>query len=154
MDEFDLSGKTVIVTGASAGIGKEIARNLAVARPATLIMVARNEEKANAAKAEVSRELGFVNIEVWKVDLSLQSSIRKFAAEVMRKHPKIHVLVNNAGGWTTTLSRTPEGIETTFATNVLAYHLLGNLLLPALEAAGKARIVNVASTAAQGLDVG
>lgn len=149
--DTDLSGKIVLVTGASVGIGKEIARNLAGMK-ARVVMACRNAERGEAARAEIEKETGNRTLEVMLVDLSSQSSIRACARAFASKHPKLDVLVNNAGGWQSDRAVTKDGYELTWGTNVLAYHLLAQLLLPSLKASGKGRIVNVASTMAYGLD--
>src|SRR5438132_1323634 len=129
----DLSGKTVLVTGASTGIGKEIARSLAAQR-ATVVIAGRHRERLEAAKQEIGGK-----IEVMTVDLSSQASVREFAAAFRKSHPKLHVLVNNAGGWTTSHQKSADGIEYTWATNVLGYHLLTELLLDLLKSSAPAR---------------
>jgi NAD(P)-dependent dehydrogenase (short-subunit alcohol dehydrogenase family) len=148
----DLSGNVCLVTGGSAGIGKEIARALA-AQKATVVIAARTPKKAEAAREQIVRETGNPDVSVLTVDFSLQGSIREFAPELTRLHPKLDVLVNNAGGWTTERETTAEGIERTWATNMLGYHLVTKLLIRNLRSAGKARIVNVSSEAAGDLDL-
>lgn len=103
-------------------------------------MACRNKERGEAARAEIENETGNRNLEVMLVDLSSQPSIRAFAREFASKHPKLDVLVNDAGGWQSDRAVTKDGYETTWGTNVLAYHLLAQLLLPALKASGKGRL--------------
>jgi NAD(P)-dependent dehydrogenase (short-subunit alcohol dehydrogenase family) len=86
------------------------------------------------------------------VDLSLQASIRGFAEGILASTPALHVLVNNAGVWLQSRETTREGIERTWATNVLGYFFLTEALLPLLRRSAPARIVNVASRLARGLD--
>ena len=88
-----------------------------------------------------------------KVDLASQRSIRDFATEFNGRFDKLYVLVNNAGVWMITKKQSFDGIELMWATNVLAYHLLTKLLLPKLKASAPARIINVSSSAAKGLDL-
>lgn len=147
----ELAGKVCVVTGATAGIGKEIARNLA-RMGATVVLPCRALERGEAARADIARDVPAAKIELAKADLSSQASLRAFADEILRAHPRIDSLVNNAGVWTTERQLSSDEIELTWATNVLAYHLLTKLLLPALEAT-EGRIVNVASTLARGLDL-
>lgn len=142
-----MRGRTCVVTGATGGIGKEIARGLARAG-ATVVVAARDPEKGASAVREIGAGAVFE-----RVDLSSQRSIRDFAARVAREHPRLDALVNNAGVWLSERRETCDGIEATWATNVLGYFLLTNLLLPPLEASGAGRVVNVASTAAGGLDL-
>jgi NAD(P)-dependent dehydrogenase (short-subunit alcohol dehydrogenase family) len=144
----DLKGKTALVTGASAGIGKEIARGL-LGMGAHVIFGVRNVEKGQA----VAKELAGAST-VMQVDTSSPASIRKFAAEVKAKFPKLHILVNNAGAWYSDKRTSPEGKELTFATNVLGPYLLSEELSPLLKASAPSRIVNVVSSFASDYDLG
>lgn len=146
-----LDGKVCIVTGATAGIGKEIARNLA-REGATVVLPCRNAQRGEAARADILADVPQAKVELAEADLSVQASLRDFAAKTLAAHPRIDVLVNNAGVWTNAREVSKDGIELTWATNVLGYHLLTALLRPALEATS-GRIVNVASTLARGLDL-
>ncbi len=148
----DLLGRVCVVTGASAGIGKEAARALA-RMGATVVLACRNAEKGEAVRQDIVRTAGNDRVELELVDFSLQRSIREFAARLVARHPAIHVLVNNAGVWLKARSETAEGIETTWATNQLGYFLTTQLLLDALRAAAPSRIVNVASNLAKGLEL-
>jgi NAD(P)-dependent dehydrogenase (short-subunit alcohol dehydrogenase family) len=151
--EADLRGKTAIVTGATAGIGKEVARELA-RLGARLVLPCRDAARGRAAVADIrpagADESGFL---VEEADLSSQASIRAFADRFLAAHPRLDILVNNAGVWMQRRETTVDGIERTFATNVLAYHLLTSLLLERIRASAPARIVNVASKLASGLDL-
>jgi NAD(P)-dependent dehydrogenase (short-subunit alcohol dehydrogenase family) len=149
----DLGGRTCLVTGGNAGIGKAIARELARMR-ARVILACRSAERGEAARREIASETANPEVEVMRVDLSRQASIREFGRTFRGRHPALHVLVNNAGVWLQRRQESGEGIEMTWATNVLAYFLLTELLLPALEKAPRARIVNVASELAGDLDLG
>jgi NAD(P)-dependent dehydrogenase (short-subunit alcohol dehydrogenase family) len=149
----DLSGRTCLVTGGNAGIGKAIARELARMR-ARVILACRSAERGEVARREIAAVTSNPEVEVMLVDLSRQASIREFARTFRGRHPALHVLVNNAGVWLQRRQESGEGIEMTWATNVLAYFLLTELLLPALEKAPRARIVNVASELAGDLDLG
>lgn len=135
-----------LVTGASSGIGFEIARGLA-GTGAHVVLACRDPIKAEAARQKVPGG------EVLLVDLASQRSIRSAAQEFTAKHDSLDVLVNNAGGAVPTRLESPDGIELTFATNVLGYYLLTELLLDSLQRAPSARIVNVASKFAYGLDL-
>ncbi|MEA2643161.1 MAG: retinol dehydrogenase 12 [Chloroflexota bacterium] len=140
----DLKGKVVMVTGANAGMGKEI--SLALARMgATLVMVCRDRERGEAARAEVAAATGNQGVELLLADLSSQNSIRRLAKDFMTSHKRLDVLVNNAGMSLPTRLETADGIETVFATNHLAPFLLTNLLLPVLTASAPSRVVTVSS---------
>lgn len=142
---------TALVTGASAGIGLEIARGLAKAGCRTVLAV-RSREKGEAAARDIAKTTGTEVAEVRVVDFSLMGSVRRFAADFVATHPRLDVLVNNAGIWAASRTETVEGIETVWATNQLGYFLGTELLLPALRAAPSARIVSVASELARDLD--
>ena len=148
----ELEGKTTLVTGANTGIGKEIARGLARSG-STVIFACRSQERGQAALDELRQDTGNDNLELQLVDLDSQASIRALASRVLERHEALHVLVNNAGIYPEARALSPDGLERTWATNVIAYHLLAQLLLPRLIASAPARIVNVASTAAGGLDM-
>jgi NAD(P)-dependent dehydrogenase (short-subunit alcohol dehydrogenase family) len=147
-----LSGKLAVVTGASSGLGKEIARGLAL-QGATLIMACRNLAKAGPVREELAQSTGNPSISLMELDLASLRSVRAFAAALAAAQTKLDILVNNAGGWSMARELSRDGIELTFATNVLGPELLTRLLLPLLKAAPQGRIVNIASTVASGLDI-
>ena len=150
--ESTLTGRVGIVTGATSGIGKEIARNLA-GLGATVVLACRSEERGRAAMDEIVRATGNLHVQAMPVDFSSQSSIRYFARRVLGTYPELHVLVNNAAVFLPGRGLSGDGIEMTWATNVLGYHLLSRLLLERLKASPPSRIVNMASTFADGLDL-
>lgn len=149
----DLSGRTCLVTGANSGIGKEVARALARMK-ARVVMACRSPERGEAARREIAADTGNPDVELMVVDLASQASIRDFARAFTETHPVLHVLVNNAGIWSQARQQSPDGIELTWATNVLGYFLLTRLLRPLLERSVPSRIVNVASEMARDLDIG
>jgi NAD(P)-dependent dehydrogenase (short-subunit alcohol dehydrogenase family) len=116
-------------------------------------MVCRGREKGEAARREILKEAPQAQAEVLLADLSVRSQVRALAAELDRRDEPVHVLVNNAGVLEPRRRLSQDGIELTWATNVLAYHLLGELLLERLKASAPARVVNVASELAGGLDL-
>ncbi len=142
----NLQGKVAMVTGANAGMGKVIARELAK-MGATLVMVSRDRDRGEAARVDVRAQSGNDAVELLLADLSSQQSIRQLVQEFTAEHTQLHVLVNNVGVTLPRRSVTVDGLETTFATNHLAPFLLTNLLLPLLRASAPARIVNVSSAA-------
>jgi len=139
-----MDGKVVVVTGANAGIGFETARALA-GKGAEMVMICRNAEKGEAARAQIRQATGNDKLHLLQADLASQRQIREAAARIRDRYAKLDVLVNNAGTWFSELVRTEDGIETVFAVNHLAYFLLTHELHPLLAAAGDARIVNVGS---------
>ena len=140
-----------LVTGANTGIGFEIARGLA-RTGARVVLACRNHAKGEAARSIIASEFKNTNAELLVVDLASQRSIRSATREFSEKYDSLDVLVNNAATSSPTRQVSPEGIELTFATNVLGYHLLTALLLESLKRAPAARIVNLASMMAYSLD--
>ncbi|XP_047474832.1 retinol dehydrogenase 13-like isoform X1 [Penaeus chinensis] len=142
-----LDGKTAIITGASAGIGKETARDFA-GRGARVILACRNVDKAQKVANEIIADTGNQQVYVRHVDTSDMSSVRKFAYGVLSSESSLHILINNAGipGYTTK-KLTPEGLELAMATNHFGHFLLTNLLLDLLKASAPSRVVNVTSNA-------
>jgi len=147
-DKDDLSGKIIIVTGATAGIGKVTALRLAE-MGATVVGVGRNPAKCAAVSQEIRQLTGNPQVEFLVCDLALLAQVRGLADDFRKRHDRLDVLVNNAGGFFFRRQVTGEGIEMTFALNHLSYFLLTNLLLDLLHAAPSARIVNVSSQAHQ-----
>jgi NAD(P)-dependent dehydrogenase (short-subunit alcohol dehydrogenase family) len=149
--EGDVLKRQVLITGATSGIGREAARQMA-AQGASLILAVRDVARGGALAAEIARATGAAPPDVVEFDASRPASIRACAAAVREKATHLDVLVNNAGMRTNSRSETPEGVEAVFATNVLGYHHFTHEVLPLLEAAEHGRIVVVASTYAGGLD--
>jgi NAD(P)-dependent dehydrogenase (short-subunit alcohol dehydrogenase family) len=141
-----MKGKAVIVTGGNAGIGKATAIGLA-AMGADLVITARNQQRGEAALADIQRRSGNDNVELLLADFASLSSIRGFVEEYKMNHDRLDVLVNNAGGLNTSRSETLDGFETTFGVNHLGYFLVTNLLLDTLKASAPSRIVSVSSRA-------
>jgi len=142
----DMTGKVCIVTGASAGIGKQTALGLA-RLGAVVVMLCRDRVRGEAAQREIKQKSGNDTIELMICDLGSQNSIRQFASEFKQRHDRLDVLINNAGVLLRERSLTEDGIETTFAINHLGYFLLTKLLLDLLKQSAPSRIVNVASAA-------
>jgi NAD(P)-dependent dehydrogenase (short-subunit alcohol dehydrogenase family) len=139
-------GKVCVVTGATSGIGEVTARRLAE-DGATVVLVARSREKAEATLARIERAAGTGRTETLLADFASLRDVRRAAGELLSRHPRLDVLVNNAGAIHMTRSTTKDGFETTFAVNHLAPFLLTRLLLDRLKESAPARIVNVASRA-------
>ena len=139
-----LSGKTVVITGANSGIGKETAVDLA-RRNARVLMACRSIQRGESAAAEVRKKSNNDNVVFQQLDLASFASIRKFAQEVLEEEKQIDILINNAGVFMLPLRRTKDGVEMHFGVNYLGHFLLTNLLLERLKEAPTARIVNVAA---------
>jgi NAD(P)-dependent dehydrogenase (short-subunit alcohol dehydrogenase family) len=144
----DLTGRVCVVTGATRGIGRATAMGLGKLG-ATLVLVCRKPEEGAAVAGEVMGA-GAPPAHVVQADVSSQASVRAAAAEIRSRHPRLHVLVNNAGVILRSRQTTVDGFEMQFAVNHLAYFLLSNLLLEPLKAGAPSRIVNVSSGAHQG----
>ena len=140
-----MAGKTVLVTGGTAGIGRATALGL-VTLGAHLAITGRDRERTEDAAREI-RAVGGGQVDVFVADLSSQTEVRRLAVEVLQTYPRIDVLVNNVGGYWNTRHVTPDGLEHTFALNHLAPFLLTNLLLDRLKQSPPARVVTVASNA-------
>jgi len=141
-----LTGKTVVLTGATSGIGRATAQGLAD-EGARLILVGRTPERCEETLAEIQRRTGRDDAVMLRADLSSLKEVRRLADEVLARTDRVHVLLNNAGVTLLQRQLTVDGLEGTFATNHLAYFLLTGLLLPRLRDSAPARIVNVASDA-------
>jgi NAD(P)-dependent dehydrogenase (short-subunit alcohol dehydrogenase family) len=144
-----ITGTTVVITGANAGIGKETAVGLASAG-ARVVITARNEERGRAARDEIAERSGGTDVEVMPLDLARFASIRSFAADLLDRVDRIDVLVNNAGLIHRRRTETADGFETTFGVNHLGHFLLTQLLLDRLRASAPARLVVVSSDAHKG----
>ncbi|XP_068226646.1 retinol dehydrogenase 12-like [Palaemon carinicauda] len=140
-----LDGKTAIVTGSSAGIGKETARDLA-RRGARVILACRNVQKAQKVADEIIGTTGNGQVYVKQLDTSDLASVRKFAKEIIDTEKELHILVNNAGILSPSVKTlTSDGLELTMATNHFGHFLLTNMLLDLLRKSAPSRVVNVSS---------
>jgi NAD(P)-dependent dehydrogenase (short-subunit alcohol dehydrogenase family) len=153
-DLLPRSRATILVTGSTDGIGKATAK--ALARLGHRVLVhGRDAGRGRAALAEIRKETGPAELDLFIADLSTLKGIRGLAEEAVDRYERLDVLVNNAGVYMPERVLTRDGLETTFAVNLLAPFLLSRILLPSLEAGAPARIVNVASSAhfdAEGMD--
>ncbi len=144
-----IEGSTCIVTGANAGIGKATAIEMA-RMGARVVMVCRNRERGRQALVEVCHASGSSAVDLILADLSVQKEVRDLGVRIAGEYPQVDVLVNNAGLYQRKRQETPDGLETTFAVNHLAYFILTLDLIETLKASAPARIVNVASSAHKG----
>ena len=147
-----MTGKRVIITGSTSGIGKEIAVQLATLG-AELVLACRDSGCGERTVDEIARRTGFKNGVVMRLDASSQKSIHEFSRQYRERYSRLDVLINNAGIFQPRRQTSVDGIELTFATNVLGYFVLTRDLLGLLQASAPARIVNVASTFASDLDL-
>jgi NAD(P)-dependent dehydrogenase (short-subunit alcohol dehydrogenase family) len=152
MTSMPLVDRVCVVTGASAGIGFEAARGLARAG-ARVVLACRSESRAEDARGLIKETVPGADVGIALLDLADPESVRAFARQLRDRHPAIDVLVNNAGVWSASRKTTSAGIELTWATNVLGTHVVTEELLPLLLAAPAARVVNVASKLAYGLQL-
>ncbi|MBI5030073.1 MAG: SDR family oxidoreductase [Chloroflexi bacterium] len=133
-----------MVTGATAGIGLETAKQLAQ-MGASVIVVGRNERKCITTVAKIRQQTGNAQVESMVADLSSQKEIRGLAEQFKKNYTRLDVLVNNAGVVSMMRQESVDKIEMTFAVNHLGYFLLTHLLLDSLKASAPSRIVNVSS---------
>ena len=140
----DLSGRSILVTGASSGLGAETCAILAGAG-ASVHMLVRDTEKGEDVRARIAGRTASDELRVWRCDVSDLEDVRSFAERFRADVPALDALVNNAGVMPPERAKTDQGLELTFATNVAGPFLLTDLLLPALEAAAPSRVVSVSS---------
>ncbi|XP_048850064.1 retinol dehydrogenase 12-like isoform X1 [Brienomyrus brachyistius] len=144
-----LHGKTVLITGANTGIGKETARDLA-GRGARVIMACRDLSRAERAADEIRQSTGNRNVVVRHLDLASLSSVRQFAKSYICSEERLDILINNAGVMMCPKSLTVDGYETQFAVNHLGHFLLTTLLLERLECCVPSRVITVSSMTHKG----
>ncbi|CAN7698011.1 SDR family oxidoreductase [Pseudoduganella sp. LjRoot289] len=140
----DLTGKTYVITGANSGIGLVTAQQLA-RQGATIVMGVRRVKEGQRVAAEIRSDAPSAKLVVYQLELGDLASVRGFAAEVNRNHPKLQGLVNNAGVMKTPFGHTKDGFETQFGVNHLGHFLLTNLLTDSLKAGAPSRVVNLSS---------
>jgi len=144
---YDLKGKTIIITGANSGIGKAAAIQLA-RLGADVVMACRSLERGQSALDDVRQASGSQRVELMRLDLASQRSIREFAESFKRKHKRLDVLIHNAANFDKTITKpalTEDGVETIFATNHIGPFLLTGLLLERLKKSAPSRIITVSS---------
>ena len=142
----NLENRVFLVTGANSGIGKATALGLA-RLGGTVVMACRSATRGEAARQDVVRDSGNSKVYLETVDLASEESTRSFAEQFKRKYPRLDVLVNNAGVYTSHREVTQDGLERTFEVNYLSGFLLTHLLLDLLKKSAPSRIVNVSSSA-------
>jgi len=142
----DLQGRVCVLTGATQGIGRAAAEAL-LPTGVELVLVSRDQTRLQTLAADLRLRAPEAKVGVVAGDLSRMLEVRRVAAEIRARHRQVHLLLNNAGAVFSRREVTVEGLEKTFALNHLAYFLLTQELLPVLQEAPAARVVNVASDA-------
>nr|XP_040020360.1 LOW QUALITY PROTEIN: retinol dehydrogenase 13 [Gasterosteus aculeatus aculeatus] len=144
-----LDGKTVLITGANTGIGKETSRDVA-RRGARVVMACRDLTRAEQAAEDIRQSTGNGNVVIRHLDLASVYSVTQFAKDFMDGEDRLDILINNAGVMMCPRWLTEDGFETQLAVNHLGHFLLTNLLLPRLKTSAPSRVVTVSSVAHQG----
>ena len=144
----DQSGRTAVVTGANAGIGFEAAKVLA-RRSATVVLACRDATKGKQAADAIRADAASASVEVVRLDLASQTSVREAAETIRSFSPRLDLLINNAGVMLVPFERTEDGFELTLATNHFGHFALTGLVLDRLLATPGSRVVTVSSVAHQ-----
>lgn len=144
-----MRGKTVVITGATSGIG-EVAADRLAQDGAKIVFVARDSERGERTLKHLRAIAPDAEHAAYYADLSNITEMKRVAGEIAAAEPKIDVLINNAGALFNTRQETHDGLEMTFAVNHMAYFVITNLLLKNLKAAGAARVVSTSSDAHKG----
>ncbi len=142
----DQSGKTFLITGANTGLGFQTALELAK-KNALVIVAGRNEEKINQAIESIIQEIPTAKLEAGIVDLSDLKSVKSFAANVIKNHNRLDVLINNAGVMFPPASKTKDGFELQFGVNYMAHFALTSYLFELVNSTKDSRIVTLSSIA-------
>ena len=144
-----MRGKTVVITGGTSGIG-EVAAVALAKMGARIVLVAREKSRGDVTLARLRHCCPDVAHSVYFADLLRLAEMKRVAAEIADREPRIDVLINNAGALFATRQLTEDGLERTFALNHMAYFVITAGLRARLLASGPARIINTASAAHQG----
>tara|TARA_X000000368_G_scaffold67226_1_gene48412 strand:- start:5531 stop:6370 length:840 start_codon:yes stop_codon:yes gene_type:complete len=147
-----MTNKTIIVTGATDGIGLEAATKIA-ALGNRVGLVGRNPDKGVKAIEFIANLTGNDKLDFFQADLSLVSEVNQLSKDIKNKYSELNVLLNNAGGANKSKIITSEGLERTFATNQMNYFVLTTNLMDMLSASENSRVVNVASNAHIGASI-
>ena len=146
LEGVDLSGKRILVTGSSSGLGEESARALS-SKGAVITMAARSSEKNEAAAARIRERVPGAELELRTLDLCSLESVRNFAKGFLANHQRLDVLLDNAGVMCCPRGATSDGFEMQLGTNHIGHFLLTGLLAPALVASAPSRVVVLSSAA-------
>jgi NAD(P)-dependent dehydrogenase (short-subunit alcohol dehydrogenase family) len=147
----DAAQATILVTGATDGLGRRVARELA-AKGATVLLHGRSPERLEATLEELRSQTGSEKANSYLADFSSLAAVRDLADRILSEHDRLDVLVNNAGIIVRERRESEDGYELTFAVNYLSHFLLTTLLLPLLKDSAPVRIVNVASAGQSPVD--
>ena len=151
----DLSGRVILITGANAGLGKESARQLALMRPAKVILACRNLQKGEKAKKEIEESTGYTNLQLESLDLCSMDSVNQLSRKLLKSEEKLDVLLCNAGvgGLAESAKKTADGFDEMFQGNNLAHYLLTINLMPLLKKANAkanpSRVIYLSSLASK-----
>jgi NAD(P)-dependent dehydrogenase (short-subunit alcohol dehydrogenase family) len=141
---YDLRGRTVLITGATSGLGLAAAHALA-ACGATTILLGRDADRTERARAEVAEATGNHDVSTVVADMADLDAVRRAADEVLERHDHLHVVIHNAGALSATRATSPDGTESTVAAQVVGPFLLTGLLLDRLRRSAPARVITVSS---------
>ena len=147
----NLAEATILVTGATDGLGKRVARELA-AKGTTVLLHGRSPERVEATLEEIRSQTSSQKVGSYLADLSSLAAVRDLADRILSEYDRLDVLVNNAGIIVQERKESEDGYELTFAVNYLSHFLLTSLLLPLLKGSAPARVVNVASAGQSPID--
>ena len=148
LEGIDLRGKTALITGGSSGLGAETARALA-SKGAAVVITARNMAKGEGVAAAIRRNTNNANVFAERLELGSIGNIRALADRLLVRHPRLDLLINNAGVMACPYAQTEDGFELQFGSNHLGHFLLTNLLMPALGNGAPSRVVVLSSRAHQ-----
>jgi len=140
------SGKVIVITGATSGLGKEAARVLA-RKEGTVVLAIRNLKKGGKVIADIKGEVPNAHVEQIKLDLSSLASVESFVKEFQEKHDRLDILINNAGVMMCPYSKTEDGFEIQMGVNHLGHFALTGQLMPILKQTKGSRIVSTSSVA-------
>ena len=147
----DVAEATILVTGATDGLGKRVAQELA-AKGSTVLLHGRSRGRLEATLEEMRRETGNEKLSSYLADFSSLYEVRGLAERILSEHDRLEVLINNAGVILPERKESEDGYELTFAVNHLAHFLLTSLLLPLLWDSAPAQVINVASAGQSPID--
>jgi dehydrogenase/reductase SDR family member 12 len=144
IDQYDLTGRVILVTGATSGLGLAMVEMLATC-DATVILLGRDAAKTARVRDDIAQRTGNENLSTVIADMGDLAAVRAAAAQVIRDHPRLDVLIHNAGALSATRTVNADGIELTVASQVLGPFLLTSLLLPPLQKTGCGRVITMSS---------